>query len=93
MVELSNKSMALVLNDGIPGKKFVDRYTGETVPYFDNALSKAYMCRPGNHWIWQSRSAKIEEVYYYVLAGDVKGWVEEARILHAIKGHGYNAPI
>ena len=81
-----NGPKCLVLNDGIRGKEFVYRYEHKVVQRFNGPLSRTHGCVVACHWAWTlceldwNEEEEEEEVYYSILIGDMKGWVEARRL-------------
>ena len=80
-VKLKDDSIALVLDSGIKGKDFVKKYGGQDVSYVCTNL-KSWMELVDDDWQWilsKGRPPVVkgsETVWYPVLIGDVKGWME-----------------
>ena len=87
MIELNSESIVIVLNDGIRGRDFVEQYGGRVILYFSpfiNIVKRAKSIKVGELWGHAPGDCTKEEIWYYILVGDQKGWVEERRIRQAL---------
>ncbi len=79
-IELRDGKVALVLDNGLPGKKFVEQYLNQWIYYFP-ITGSGYNVNVGTNFKWQIRDNRLdpkqETVWYNILIGDQQGWVEE----------------
>ncbi len=80
ILKLGNERVALVLDNGMRGKDFVGIYQNTLIQRFNDSLSTIGECMVCHWWSHRLILGAEEEVYYNVLSGDLKGWVEEHRL-------------
>ena len=79
-VKFWDNSIGVVLNNGMPGKKFVEQYNGQELFFFspdngpqvgivDHSVAYSTKFEPGKKIVW-----------YEVLVGDYKVWITDTQV-------------
>ena len=71
------KGIAIVLNEGIPAKEFKKIYWSQIILWYDGTKDSFSSVRVGESHRGPWISIRLEDIYYYAMYKEQKGWVQD----------------